>query len=336
MRYPAPLRPGDVIGVTSPSSGVPDDLRPRLDFCVADLRRRGFEVEVGRCMDGSGPASAPAADRAAELAAMLTDPRIRAVVPPWGGELAIDLLPLLDFAAIGQAEPTWLVGYSDTSTLLLPLTLLTGWATLHAPGLMDTPFRVPPPLLHWLDVVTAPAGATLTQGSASHSQEEWPDFRSDPAVTEQVLTRPARWRTLDDREVGPLRGRLLGGCLETVSMLPGTPYGNLDAFAADDLLVYVEVAEVGAYTAARMLHHLRLAGWFDRATAVLVGRTSAPDASDYTQVDALRDALGALDVPVLYDLDVGHVPPQLALVNGAPTEATLDASGKGTLLQHLA
>src|SRR5918994_957781 len=97
---------------------------------------------------------------------MLTDPTIRAVVPPWGGELAIDLLPLLDVAAIGQAQPTWLVGYSDTSTLLLPLTLLTGTATLHAPGLMDTPFRVPSPLLHWLDVATAGAGEPSPGGVA--------------------------------------------------------------------------------------------------------------------------------------------------------------------------
>ena len=155
-------------------------------------------------------------------------------------------------------------------------------------------------------------------------------------MSELVLPRPTRWRTLGDREIGTLRGRLLGGCLETIAMLPGTPFGDLDAFAPeDDLLVYVEVAEVDAYTAARMLHHLRLAGWFDRATGILVGRTSAPDASDYTQVDALRDALGGLDVPVLYDLDLGHVPPQLALVNGALTEVTLDASGTGTLVQHL-
>jgi hypothetical protein len=41
----------------------------------------------------------PAAERAA-LMAMLTDPAIRAVVPPWGGETAIDLLPLLDWEAI--------------------------------------------------------------------------------------------------------------------------------------------------------------------------------------------------------------------------------------------
>lgn len=68
---------------------------------------------------------------------MLTDPRMRAGVPPWGGEGALELLSLLDFDAIGAAEPTWLVGYSDTSTLMLPLTLRTGVATLHAPNLMD-------------------------------------------------------------------------------------------------------------------------------------------------------------------------------------------------------
>jgi muramoyltetrapeptide carboxypeptidase LdcA involved in peptidoglycan recycling len=84
VRYPAPLRPGDRIGVTAPSSGVPADLRPRLDVCVADLRRRGYDVVVGECMDGEGVVSAPAAERAAELTACCSTPRVRAVVPPVG------------------------------------------------------------------------------------------------------------------------------------------------------------------------------------------------------------------------------------------------------------
>ena len=53
-------------------------------------------------MDGAGPVSAPAADRAAELTAMLTDPR-SARSSRRGRLLAIDLLPLLDLAAIGPA-----------------------------------------------------------------------------------------------------------------------------------------------------------------------------------------------------------------------------------------
>src|SRR6202011_3729175 len=91
IRYPAPLQTGDHIGVTAPSSGVSDRHRPRLAFCVEFLRQRGYEVVVGDCMDGSRYVSAPVDERAAELTAMLTDPRIRVVIPPWGGELAIDL-----------------------------------------------------------------------------------------------------------------------------------------------------------------------------------------------------------------------------------------------------
>ena len=340
VRFPRPLEPGDVIGVTAPSGGVPDDLRPRLDFCVAHLRGLGFEVTVGDCMTGSGITSAPAADRAAELTAMLLDPLVRAVVPPWGGELAIDLLPLLDFEALGAVEPTWLVGYSDISTLLVPLTLLTGAATLHAPGLMDTPFHVPEPLLHWLDVARAPTGSTVTQGAATRFQQGgWPDHRLRPDARDLTLTAPSRWRSLAGDEPVRMPGRLLGGCLETLSMLPGTPYGDVtgfaDRYAPDGLLLYLETAETDAAGTARMLHSLRLAGWFDRANGVLVGRTGAPAHKDFDQLDAVRDALGDLPVRVLHDVDFGHVPPQLALVNGADAVVELDGDGRGTLVQRL-
>ncbi len=68
--------------------------------------------------------------------------------------------------------------------------------------------------------------------------------------------------------------------------------------------------------ASGRLIHLCLAGWLDAANAVLIGRPGAPDSSRFTQLDALESALGELEVPVLYDVDLGHVPPQLALVNG--------------------
>lgn len=92
VRHPAPLRPGDTIGVTAPSAGVPDRLGARLDVALQWLRDRGFRVEVGDCLRGGGVVSAPRGQRAAELNRMLLDPRVRAVVPPWGGETGIDLL----------------------------------------------------------------------------------------------------------------------------------------------------------------------------------------------------------------------------------------------------
>jgi muramoyltetrapeptide carboxypeptidase LdcA involved in peptidoglycan recycling len=104
IRFPAPLRPGDRVGVTSVSKGVEDWERERLGQAVEAVRRRGYNVVVGTCMDGTSHISAPAEERAAELMDMLTDPSIRAVVPPRGGETAIDLLPLLDWEAIAAAS----------------------------------------------------------------------------------------------------------------------------------------------------------------------------------------------------------------------------------------
>lgn len=322
IRYPRPLRPGDRIAVTSPSSGVSRELRRRLDVAIHAVRARGYEVVLGDCMDGTGHVSAPAADRAAELTAMLIDPAIRAVVPPWGGETAIDLLPLLDWDRIRAAEPTWFVGFSDISTLLTPLTLLTGTATLHGNNLMDTPCQVPEGLLSWLDIAALPERSRFTQTPPGrHRTTGWTDYAAFPTVDEYALDGVGTWTRLDGDGDIQVEGRLIGGCIETLCNVAGTPYGDVAAFARshapEGLLVYVEASEDSAYDICRNLHGMRLAGFFEGANAVLVGRTSAPDRESLTQHEAALDALGPLGVPIIADVECGHVPPYLPLVNGA-------------------
>ncbi len=323
MRVAPRLRAGSLVGVTSPSSGVQDELRPRLEAAIGVLRARGLEVVVGECIGQAGVASAPAPERAAELMAMLLDPDIHAIVPPWGGELAVEVLPLLDFDALADVTPTWVVGYSDISTLLLALTCRLGWATVHGQNLMDTPNRVPAPLASWLDVVEAAQPATFVQGpSERHGTNVYADWATNPGSDEFSLDAAGSWRPLDPSVLRVhAAGTLIGGCVETTSILAGTLFGDVAAFAAehapDGLIVYVEAAEEHALAIARSLWRMRLAGWFDRANAILVGRTRAPDDPGFTQVDAVRSALAGLDIPVLIDVDCGHVPPHLALVNGA-------------------
>jgi muramoyltetrapeptide carboxypeptidase LdcA involved in peptidoglycan recycling len=298
---------------------VAEPLRGRLDVAIKQIEARGYEVVVGRCMDGTTHISAPAAERAAELTAMLTDPSIRAVVPPWGGETAIDLMPLLDFEAIGRAEPTWVVGYSDMSTVLTALTLRTGVATVHGNCLMETPYRVPEGLTSWPDIVAAPQDEPFAQTSPGRYRVSGrDDWVGDPGISELTLDGAGGWTRLDGTGDVDVEGRLIGGCIETLANLAGTPYLDTRSFAGDDaLLVYVEACEDNAYTICRNLHGMRLAGFFDRAAAVLVGRTHAPDSGTLTQHEAVLDALGPLGVPIVADVECGHVPPHLPLVNGA-------------------
>ena len=206
MRYPTPLQPGDRIGVTCPSSGIDVALQKRLQVAIQTVEARGYEVVVGECMDGATHVSAPAADRARELMDMLTDPSVKAVVPPWGGETAIDLLPLIDWDALRTADPTWVVGYSDVSTIITPLTLLTGTATVHGNNLMDTPYRAPDGLLTWLDIVTMKPGSTFTQiPPGRYRSAGWDDYASSPETREFTLDAFGRWTRLDAE--GEVEGR---------------------------------------------------------------------------------------------------------------------------------
>ena len=317
-RFPAPLRPGDRVGVTSPSMGVTGRDRVVLDRAVAAVRGRGYEVVIGTCMDGTAHVSAPAADRAAELTAMLTDPSIRAVVPPRGGETAIDLLPLLDWDAIAAAEPTWFAGFSDISTLILPVTLRTGIATLHANNLLNAPYGGP--ATTWLDIVALPRGASITQ-VAGVDDGPWQRFDEGTGAVDAT-------------------GRLVGGCLETVRHLAGTPHGDVARFRrehapGDGVIVYVEAAGDDAYSVCRSLHGMRLAGFFAHARAILVGRTYAPPSPAMTQRQAVLDALGGLGVPVIGEVGCGHVPPYLPVVNGALGRLRFGAQG-ASLVQSLA
>ncbi len=333
-RLPPALRPGDTIAVTAPSSGVPASLWPRLDAAVAHLRRRGFEVAEGACLRDPDDhhVSASKEARADELMALLVDPEVAAVVPPWGGETGIDLLPYLDLELLGECDPCWYVGFSDTTTTMLPLTLRAGWATLHGTNLMDTPYAPAPGLLHWLDVVTSDGGE-LTQWAATHRRASgWDDWEDDPEVSAMTLTEPTRWSLLSGEEAS-FSGPLVGGCIEVLSPLAGTPYADLPRWAkeqTDPPLLLLEAAEGNAFEIARALHGFRLAGWFDRCAGVLVGRTPAPDAATLTQHEAVRDALEDLEVPVVLDVDFGHQQPMMPLVLGAPTRVEVGAEQRIT------
>jgi muramoyltetrapeptide carboxypeptidase LdcA involved in peptidoglycan recycling len=263
-------------------------------------------------MDGTAHTSAPAEERAAELMAMLTDPRIRAVVPPRGGETAIDLLPLLDWASVAAADPTWFVGFSDISTLMLPMTLRTGIATLHTNNLMNTPYKLGAQVLTWPDIIAFAEGASFTQRG--------------------------RWVRLDGDGPADVTGRLVGGCIEAVRHLAGTPHGDVARFARqhapEGLIVYLEAAGDDAFSVCRSLHGMRLAGFFAEAKAILVASTLAPDSPTLTQEQAVVDALARVGVPIIGGVGCGHVPPYVPMVNGALGHLRF-GTGSATLTQSL-
>lgn len=343
VRFPAPLVPGDTIAITAPSTGVPLKLHPRLDLVIKILEKRGYKVIKGDCLRSDYKnQSACKQMRARELSAFLNDPTIKAVMPPWGGDLAIEIVEFIDFDVLTGIPPKWFVGFSDLSTLHLPLTTLSGWATLHGPNLMDLGAKSP-------DVTTEAIWRVLESKRGTHVEQQssvaFEQNKNDWVATSDAgfnLAQPTMWKRLDgNSDAISFQGRLIGGCLDTLCRLAGTRFGPLPQFCAqnknDGVILYFENVEMNPCELTRALYSLRFHGWFDHIAGILIGRSAGPEAINVNQhnyLDALRTSLKHLQVPIIYDVDIGHIPPQLSLVNGAMAVVTFAGNG-GTLLQQL-
>jgi len=338
MIFPKPLAQGDTIAVTAPSSGVPTVLHPLLHRSRKHMEQLGFNVVEGQTIWTEDKCvSAPREVRAREFMQYLLDPNIQAIIPPWGGEFLMDILPLLDWEQLKEAPPKWVLGYSDISTFLFAYTLRTGVATAHGPNYVDVSSSNPldPVTARWLDVL----GNThaVEQVSSTHYQSAWnhdiPGFHLDTLST---------WKSLGENETASANkisftGRVIGGCMDTISILIGTPYAPVQSFVqeyclASGVVWYLESCEMNAADIYRHLWQMKQCGWFEHATGILIGRPAGYSATqNFEMTDALSAALGDLGIPVLYDVDIGHMPPQLTLINGALATVTYQ-DGQGQVV----
>lgn len=316
----------------------------RLELVLGHLRSLGFEVVEGECLrEQHKDASAPREKRTAELNRFLQCPAISAILPPWGGELASELLESINFERLRALDPKWLMGFSDLSTLQLPLTLVSGWATAHGANLMDlVPTQTDPLTTSVLAVLAAEPGNPVVQKSSTLFQRKWIDYavRVDVPLN---LTERAEWKRLDgSREPISFEGRIVGGCLDTIAWLAGSKYGDVPKFVRESgtvgAILYFENAEMDPPALVRALLSLRRHGWFDNLAGLLIGRSAGPvpeSADSLSYVEALQAVLGDLPFPVIFDVDIGHQPPQFTIINGAVASVEFQG-GKGTLAQRMA
>ncbi|MFC5469789.1 S66 peptidase family protein [Cohnella suwonensis] len=333
ITYPR-LKPGATIGVTAPSSGLSPDLHFLLKQASERMTQEGFEVRIGETPWLQNKAkSSPATVRAHEFTEMLRDDAVGLVFPPWGGELLIEIVEHLDFGAI---PPKWVLGYSDVSVLLLAITLRTGIATAHGTNLIDLRGEYSDETTAaWRTALSTPAGGSFEQRSSPFYQKEWNHDHPSPCIFH--LNEPTEWKTVSGEDAA-FQGRLLGGCVDVIRHLIGTPYGDAAKFrrehvGGDPLVWYLENCELNAADLRRSLVQMRLAGWFDGCSGILFGRSGANrPMGDYAEIDVYEDLARELGVPIVYDIDCGHVPPQVTFVNGAYAEIEV-TEGKGTVKQ---
>lgn len=341
MRYRRPrrLRPGDTVGIVSPSSGSAASFPAIFDHGLLALRETfGLHVkEYPTTRRSSAYLWSHPKERANDLLRALEDPETSAVIASIGGDDSVRLLPLLEGREL-PSVPKVLLGYSDTTTLLTWVHR-RGWVTFHGPSVMagfSQTGSLPRAFqAHVRTMLFDPPSAHdyRPYGRYSDGYPDWSLPRNLGKVKRPHLDRGPH-QVQGDRRA---QGRLFGGCLEVLSMMLGTPFWPGAEFFEGRLL-FLETSEEKPTPkqVQYFLRNLGVQGLFDRIEGLLVGRARDYSAKEKAELDrTLRSVVGVEfdrpDLPVVSNLDFGHTDPQWILPLGVRAEI----DPKRTLLRLL-
>ena len=307
---PAVLKPGDMVGMITPSTYVSDP--DRIAAAVRTVEYFGLRMKMGRNVrKQTGYVGGTIAQRVSDVHDMFRDPEVKAVFTIRGGYGSAQLLDDIDYDLIRQ-NPKIFLGFSDITAMHLAIHQKTGLVTFHGP-------------------------VTLSKFTG-YTQEHFRKAMFDPKPIGSLSNpppsdplRPAH--TLRTVKPGKARGPLIGGNLSLIASLMGTPY-EIDTRGK---ILFIEDVGEQPYSIDRMLTQLRLSGKLKNAAGIIFGECEDCRRSDYKPSfdatfslgEVVDNILGELEIPVLAGLTIGHTDDQLTLPLGVM--ATLDAD-KGELV----
>ena len=105
--------------------------------------------------------------------------------------------------------------------------------------------------------------------------------------------------------------------------LLGTCYDGVKDFAdrykEDGIIWFMESCDLSVLSVRRAVWQMKHAGWFDHVKGFLIGRPlcHGQEIMGLDQYRAIADVLESFRVPILMDVDLGHLPPMMPLISGS-------------------
>lgn len=321
MRYPDFLKKNDTIGFVAPSFGCTiEPYKTAFEHGIDRFRGEGYGIKLGpNCFksDGVGISSRPE-NCAKEFVDMWCDKETNILLSCGGGELMCEILPYVDFDALKAAKPKWFMGYSDNTNLGFLLVTLCDTASIYGPN--GPAFGMEPRHLAVSDAFDLLCGRKLKFESYDGFELESHKDETKPLQSYNI-TEPTTLR-FAGAPFESFSGRFVGGCLDCLANMCGTKYDRVKEFVEkykdDGIIWFIESCELGIMGVRRALWQLEQAGWFKYVKGFVIGRPMLFEIEDYgmDRYSAAMSVLEKYNVPVVQDVDLGHLPPAMPFING--------------------
>lgn len=311
------------IGVFSSSSPVSATVPVRYERGIAYLKSRGYEIVNGslyRKQDSYR--SGTIQERAQEFNQLLYNEKVHILMASIGGNNTNSILPYIDYEYL-KKHPKIIIGYSDTTALLLAVYVKTGLVTFYGPAAASS-FGELPPFVDW----TFKYFESMIKSEIICPYDyQMPEFWTDEVIKWDEQNRSKEQYKNDWICVKPgvCQGRLIGGNLNTMEGFFGTKY--MPEIKKGDIL-FIEDSLKDACTIERSFSLLKLAGVLDRVSGIILGKHEKFDdnGTGRKPYEILQEVLGETEIPILAEFDCCHTHPMFTLPIGC--QVKLDAEKK--------
>jgi len=332
MRYPKDLQQGEQIGFPAPSCG--NGYEPyfsAFNNAQKKFEKMGYKVNPGPNaykQDGIGISTVPE-DCGSELTEMYCNTEDDCLISCSGGELMCEILEYVNFEKIKAAKPKWYMGFSDNTNMTYLLATICDTASIYGP--CASSFGMEP----WHEAIGDAWGLLTGKKRTMESYGMWEkeSVKDESRPLEPYnVTEPLEMKVYDKGELimNPaackmevhMQGRLIGGCMDCLVNLLGTEFDHtkefLEKYKEDGFVWFLEACDLNVFSIRRAMWQMEKAGWFQHVKGFLFGRPANGDfVWTLDRYQAVLKVAAKYNVPVIMDMDIGHMSPTMPLVVGS-------------------
>ncbi len=333
MKFPQFVQYGDSIGVTAPSNGVCDELKiKRIKNATLNMRNAGYTIvttdNVFTC-DERGVSSS-GQDRARQFMNLIKNDSVKAIYSVAGGDYLMEMLQYLDWDLIKE-HPTWFQGYSDNTGLVYPLVTKCDIAAIYGSGYAD--FGMKPWHQSVIDAHQLVTGTKKRFESYDYYEDQRYDYVTGYEGYHEDL--PVKWINARGDQKIDIEGRVIGGCLDVIVFLLGTKYDGgrdfVQKYAEDGIIWALETFNMEDVVIITHLWQMKEMGYFENVKGFVFGRPAMYNSfSGQDFKDAIMEALGDLEVPIIFEADIGHKGPTIPIIMGSKVRI-ISEDGSGVI-----
>ncbi len=326
MRYPQFLNQNNTILLIAPSFGcTTEPYKSRLIKSVDVLKEHGFKPTYGPNVFSSIGIRSNTSELCAKEFTDGYKSDYGLLLSVGGGFLMNEILDYIDFELLKTLKPVWFMGYSDNTNLTFVMTTLMDVATIYcscAPELGTSKLYD-----SQLDLLKLLKKEKLTFTG-------YPKFELNPIKDADNPYAPYNLTETKILTNYPnkiqMEGRLLGGCIDCLTYLIGTPYDKVKEFnekyQKDGIIWFFEACDLNAPLLRLAILQMKRCGWFKYAKGFIFGRSLLINDTFFSlnMHNAIYDCIKDLNVPIILDADFGHLKPQIPIICGAYAQIKAD------------